>query len=140
MFETKIEMNSMSILNGREFNIPEFGFDISKSDLSAVKNPYGLILWTFIKTCHITESSFDNKVMDSVARIEKYRPKNYDEFLGCVRNLTDSNFGTTLLGISSIRIVNNTFWLGVWYYIEDPLRFKYKYEDQIYSIHPEILL
>lgn len=140
MFDTKIELNAMAVLNGREFKIPEFGFDISKSDLSAVKNPYGLILWTLIKTCHITESGFDNKVMDAVARIEKYRPKTYDEFLGCVRNLIDNNFGTTLLGISSIRVVNNAFWLGVWYYIEDPLRFKYKYEDKIYTLNPEFLL
>jgi hypothetical protein len=140
-FETTIKYNEQAILKGRSFEIPEFGFDIRSSSLEVVKDPYGLILWTLIKTCHITEERFDQNVMESVQRIRKYKPKEFDEFMACVSNLIyNENIGIKRVGISSMKMPDLTFWLGVWYYIEYPERFRYKFEAQIYNIHPEFLL
>ena len=134
---------SPEVLVGKEFDIPEFGFDINESLLmteECIKNKYGFILWTFIKIGHITDQYFLNYVDEAVKRIDKWQPKTYSEFIVCVNPLTSKGFGNISVGISGIRSSDHVFWLGVWKYIQNPDLFSYKYQDKIYKLMPELKL
>jgi hypothetical protein len=132
-----------AVLIGKQFDVPEFGFDINESLLmteECIQNKYGFILWTFIKMGHITDQYFLNYVNDAVKNIEKFKPSTYSEFIVCVNPLTNKNFGCITVGISSIRTPDHEFWLGVWTYIQNPGLFTYRYEDKIYRLMPELKL
>jgi len=143
--KTKNELNQLKniqgfeYLIGQEFKMPmKFGFDIKESNIKSLKNDLGFILWTLIKNNHLTSEDFDEEVMSAVEMINQIRPKNYIEFKAAIyfSKLRQSNkYGSTYIEQFQTQILNDIYWLGIWYYIKNPQEFLFEYDDKIMQLN-----
>jgi len=143
--KTKRELNQLKnmqefeYLVGQEFKMPmKFGFDITESNIKSLKSDLGFILWALIKNNHLTPEDFDDEVMSAVEKINQIRPKNYVEFKAAISfsRLRQSNkYGSTYIEEFQTQILNDVYWLGIWFYIKNPQEFLFEYNNKIMQLN-----
>ena len=123
-------------IQGQYFNMPiRFGFDIKETNVEALKDDIGFILWSLIKQNHLTDQYFDENVMKAVEEIRRRKPKNYFEFRAAVSwGSLLSNFGTYYIEYTGSSTTNDIFWLGVYHYIKNPQEFIFEYDGEIMNL------
>lgn len=121
---------------GREFKMPrQFGFDVRETNIRSLTIPTAFIIWTLIKGNHLTEDGFDDQVMNLVYQIQKNKPKDYMEFKCCVQgSRLNSSFGTYHYSAMNYNVLDDEFWLGVWYYIQNPDEFTIEFEGEVMNL------
>ena len=98
----------------------KFKFDPEKSDIPALKDRRGLIIWGCIKRGHITSQYFNKDVEGVVERIENEKPGHYHEFINIIQNSNLSTFGRVCVENNQFNTDHRTdheFWGGIWEYI-----------------------
>ena len=99
-----------------------FTFNPDESDIPALSDRVGRILWSCIKTGHITSQYFNDHVAATALRIEMEKPKDYKDFKDLIRKSPLDCFGTMedpdqLSRLSHCMILDDEFWQGMWYHI-----------------------
>jgi len=126
---------------GKEFKMPrQFGFDVRETNIRSLTVPIAFIIWTLIKGNHLTEDGFDEQVINLVYQIHKYKPKNYMEFKGCVQgSRLNSGFGSYHITSMNYNVLDDEFWLGVWYYIQNQDEFTIEYNGVVLTLSTLIM-
>ena len=99
-----------------------FNFNPNESDIPALSDRIGRILWACIKTGHITSQYFNDHIAATALRIEMEKPKDYEQFKDLIKRSPLQNFGTLRDPKQESRLTNwmildDEFWKGMWYHI-----------------------
>jgi hypothetical protein len=98
-----------------------FAFDPDKSDIPALANRIGRILWACIRSGHIVDQYFNDQVLDMAEWIDKDKPSNYETFVKMINMSHLNRFGTRPYGEDGKECrgyrTDPEFWRGVWEYI-----------------------
>lgn len=98
-----------------------FAFDPDKSDIPALADKVGRILWACIRKQHIVSQHFNGNVQDVALRIIEEKPKDYKDFKAIIFSSGLSIFGTYCpideFNRQGCAILDDEFWQGVWEYI-----------------------
>ena len=109
-----------------------FAFDPDESDIPALSDRVGKILWACIRKQHIVSQHFNGNVQDVSLRIAEQKPKSYEEFKTIIRCSGLNIFGTHCLlssmGTPLCPTLDDEFWQGVWEYITGE-------KELIYNVH-----
>jgi len=135
-YDMLLNKEETEFMQGHRFNMPiKFGFDVKESNIVALKDDIGFIIWSLIKQNHITDQFFDDKVMEAVKEIRRRNPSNYFEFrAACSWSGLTSTFGTYYIEYTQTRVVNDIFWMGVYYYIKNPKKFTFEFKGEVMNL------
>jgi len=92
-----------------------FKFDPYKSDIPALSDKNGRILWACIKYQHIVSQHFNGNVQDVALLIAENKPKNYEDFKHIILLSGLNIFGT--IGDMNCHNLDDEYWRGIWEYI-----------------------
>jgi len=111
-----------------------FAFDPDESNIPALADRVGKILWGCIKTQHIVSQHFNGNVQDVALRIAEQKPKVYEEFKNIIVRSGLNIFGTHCLTnpivIPLPPTLDDEFWQGVWEYINGEKKLLYHVNKQ----------
>lgn len=81
-------------------------------------NRASAVLWCCIKSGHITDQYFDDKILKMAEKLQEKLPTKYQKFLKVVRPLTE-HFGKVYsashgMYSSHETVIDNEFWMGIY--------------------------
>lgn len=111
----------------KTLEVYQFGFDPEKSDDEIFKDRTSLILWTCIRSKHITDQYFSKKIKDVADRIKKEKPDNYFDFEKIIKSSKLRGFGQVSVHETMHycdKKMDHEFWSDIWKAIKGKRLFK----------------